>query len=238
LPPSPPASWPRCPTCCPPPPADAEAGRPSPLRHRAVPPQASFPGPRRAEITAHALVAGISALLVLAAWRDVATRLIPDLIPLAIVLLALGLRAPAGWGALLASAGIAVALFLALLALAMRGLLGGGDVKLAAAVALALPPGAAWDFIQATVFCGGALGVGYIAASRLLPGPARAASPHTPSPQTTAPQTTAPQTTAPHTTPLRRIARAEARRLRRGGPLPYAVAIAGGGILALVSLGG
>lgn len=175
---------------------------------------------------ATALAAGIAALLIFAAWRDIATRLIPDAIPLAIAALALGLRGAAGWGPTLASAGIAAALFLALLALAMRGLLGGGDVKLAAAVALALPPGAAWDFIQATTFCGGALGLAYMAASRLLPAAVPAAV-----------LQAVPQA-VPQAAPLRRIARAEARRLRRGGPLPYAAAIAAGGILTLLALEG
>lgn len=164
-----------------------------------------------------ALAAGIAALLLLAAWRDIATRLIPDSLSLGIALLALGLRGQAGWEPLLASAGIAAALFLALLALAMRGLLGGGDVKLAAALALALPPAGTWSFLQATLLCGGALGLAYMAASRLLSVSMPAAA---------------------DAAPLRRIARAEARRLRRGGPLPYAVAIAAGGILALFAPGG
>ncbi len=169
-----------------------------------------------------ALASGISALLLFAAWRDIATRLIPDTVSLAIAALALGLRGVAGLGPTLTSVGIAAALFLLLLLLAMRGILGGGDVKLAAAVALALPPGAAWGFLQATVFCGGALGLAYMAAPRLLPEPTPAAS----------------SAAGPQAAPLRRIARAEARRLRRGGPLPYAVAIAAGGILTLFALEG
>lgn len=145
---------------------------------------------------------GIAALLLLAAWHDLATRLIPDGIPLGLVILGLLLRLPEGWGAALASVLVAALVFAVLLGLAMRGLLGGGDVKLAAAVACGLSPAATWDFIFATTLAGGLLGLVYMARPRLaLPG---------------------------------RVLAIEAWRLRRGGPLPYAVAIAAGAILVLL----
>jgi prepilin peptidase CpaA len=147
-------------------------------------------------------VLGIAALLLLAAWRDLATRMIPDGIPVGLVILGLMLRLPEGWGAVLASVLVAVLVFVVLLVLAMRGFLGGGDVKLAAAVACGLPPAATWDFIFATTVVGGLLGLGYMARPRLvLPG---------------------------------RVLAIEAWRLRRGGPVPYAVAIAAGAILVLL----
>jgi prepilin peptidase CpaA len=93
----------------------------------------------------------------------------------------------------------------------MLGWLGGGDVKLAAALALGLPPLATLDFLNNTVLAGGVLGLCYLVGPRLL-------RPHAPR----------------H---VGRILRIEARRLRRGGPVPYGVAIACGGILTLIAQG-
>jgi prepilin peptidase CpaA len=164
------------------------------------------------------LTTGIAALLLLAAWHDLATRLIPNLIPIGIAGLSVLLRLPAGPMGMLASLLAAVLLFAALAVLALRGWLGGGDVKLAAALAIALPPGAIADFILATTLCGGVLALPYIAVPRL--GPVRAA----PAGRAGA-----------RAGLLPRIARVEARRLRQGGPLPYALAIAAGGIATLVN---
>jgi prepilin peptidase CpaA len=164
-----------------------------------------------------ALTCVLIALLAAAAWRDLATRLIPDAIPAAILAAALLLRGASGIVPLAASLGVGALVFAVLLALAMRGLLGGGDVKLAAAFAVALPPEAAWDFVVATTLAGGVLGIGYIAAARAVPVPADAPAP------------------APL---LRRVLRAEARRIRRRGPLPYAVAIAAGGTAVLLGQAG
>jgi prepilin peptidase CpaA len=172
------------------------------------------------------LIAGIASLLLLAAWHDIATRLIPDGIPLGIAILAIGLRLPAGLPPLLYSLLAALAVFAVLLALAMRGWLGGGDVKLAAALAVALPPSLVWDFVTATTICGGVLALPYIASARLQ----RAAPGMVGVPR-------AGQTWG-GSSQLGRIARAEARRLRHGGPLPYAVAIAAGGLVTLLGAGG
>ena len=166
-----------------------------------------------------AQVAGV-VLLLYAAWRDIATRLIPDEISIAIAAIGLAVRLMEGWQAALSSLGVAAAIFLVLLLLAMRGALGGGDVKLAAALAVGLPPGAAWDFIVLSVLIGGVLGVIYILARRQA-GPARLRLP------------------AGLRQPLlRRVAVAEAWRLGRGGPLPYAVAIAIGGCTVLLTNAG
>ncbi|PZW48407.1 prepilin peptidase CpaA [Humitalea rosea] len=153
------------------------------------------------------------ALLVLAAWRDIATRIIPDEISLSIAAIGIALRLSVGWSPLLWSLATAALLFLALLVLAVRGWLGGGDVKLAAAVAIGLPPYASWDFLLATVLAGGVLGLAYIAGRRLALRPRRSGGRH----------------------PFRRIMAVEARRFRQGGPLPYGVAIAAGGALILLA---
>lgn len=154
----------------------------------------------------------IVVLLLVAAWRDIATRLIPDGLSIGIALAGLVLRLSDGLAPAAISLGLAVGLFLLLLPVAARGALGGGDVKLAAALVLGLSPAAAWDFIVVTVLVGGLLGVAYIAGP-FLAGPVR---------------------TAPVGAPLlQRILQVEHWRLRRRGPLPYAVAIAAGGIIVL-----
>jgi prepilin peptidase CpaA len=157
-----------------------------------------------------------AALLLLAAWRDLASRTIPD--GVSVGLAAFGLAARAAEGGAMAlglSAATAALLFLVLVLLHARGALGGGDVKLASALALGLPPLATLDFVLATALAGGALAVAYLALGRLAGGwrllPLRA------------------------TAPLhRRVLAVEQRRLRRGGPLPYAAAIAVGGIAILL----
>ncbi|MFC7738511.1 prepilin peptidase [Roseomonas sp. GCM10028921] len=152
-------------------------------------------------------------LLACAAWHDIATRRVPDALSVAVLVAALALRAAEGPSALIFSLGSALLLFLALFVFAMRGLLGGGDVKLAGALAVAFPPSATWDFIVATSVFGGILGLTYIGASRLLqPAPILAgAHGH-----------------------IMRVLAIEGWRIRRRGPVPYAVAIALGGAFVLL----
>ena len=163
-------------------------------------------------MTATLFAASIGLLLCLAAARDVATRLVPDSISIAIAALAIGLRAGHDLQAVLASVFCAALVFTILLAMCMRGWVGGADVKLAAALTLALPPEAVTDFVLATTLAGGVMGLAYAARPQL----AFAAGPGL----------------------FRRVLVAESRRLRRGGPLPYCVAIAAGGILTLIATTG
>ena len=153
-------------------------------------------------------------LLCFAAARDVATRLIPDEVSIAIAVLGLATRAFEGWMAAATSLGVAVGLFALLLLLAMRGLLGGGDVKLVSAMAVGLAPADSWTFVVATVLAGGVLGVIYLIARHVVP--------HV--------------ELAPRGPFLRRVLAIEARRMRHRGPLPYAVAIAAGGVFLLFSM--
>ncbi len=156
----------------------------------------------------------LGALLVVAAWYDLLTRSIPDRFALMLAALGLAEQASAGWLPL-AQAVLMAALVLALLlGLAMLGWLGGGDVKLAAAVALGLPPLATLGFLNNTVLAGGVLGLCYLVA------------PHLP-----------PRWRPGARWPRGRLWRIEVWRLRRGGPVPYGVAIACGGILSLVARG-
>jgi prepilin peptidase CpaA len=102
-----------------------------------------------------------------------------------------------------------------------RGWLGGGDVKLLGAAAIVVPPVLVPPFIAAVALAGGVLGLVYLASGRLIP----AARPRRP--------TDRPSGDRPINRPaglLSRAWRLERRRLSRGGPLPYAVAIAAGGM--------
>jgi prepilin peptidase CpaA len=155
-------------------------------------------------------------LLCFAAARDVATRLIPDAVSITIAGIGLACRLFEGGAAAGFSLTLAVAIFLMLVPIAARGWLGGGDVKLISAMAAGLSPGLTLDFVVATVFVGGVLGVVYILGRHMVP-ETRVAG-------------------AGNTTLLRRVLAVEAWRMRRRGPLPYAVAIAGGGVLLLISL--
>ena len=166
------------------------------------------------------------ALLLAAAWRDILTRSIPDRFALLLAALGLGVQVGAGMVPLLQAALVALLVFAVLLGLAMAGWLGGGDVKLAAALALGLPPLGTLDFLHNTVLAGGVLGLCYLLGPRLL----RAA----------------PQARGWRPRLLRflgiearrlRLFRIDAGRLRGGGPVPYGVAIACGGILTLISQG-
>ncbi len=107
---------------------------------------------------------------------------------------------------------IAAAAVFALMAVFWRlGFIGGGDVKLLAACALAIPPRLVPALLIDTVMVGALLGLIYLAARDRLPRP-RPAHP---------------------ASLLARALRAERWRLSRGGPLPYAVAIAAGMAIVL-----
>ena len=77
-----------------------------------------------------------SALLLLAAWCDLATRTIPDSISVALALLGLLTRAAEGLAPVAVSLLVAAVLFAAFLPLHARGAFGGGDIKLITALAV------------------------------------------------------------------------------------------------------
>ena len=160
---------------------------------------------------ASVLSASTAALLVLAALHDAATRTIPNWIAASIVLL--GLMARLLGGDLVTGLAAASLLFGGCVLAWSRGWLGGGDAKLAAAFALVPAHGQVADFVLATALAGGLLALLYLALSRIVPRPAP----------------------GPRQGLLARVAKAEAWRISRCGPLPYAVAIAAGGIHVLHS---
>ncbi len=149
-------------------------------------------------------VAGV-ALFAVAALQDLAFRLVPNRVPLAIA--GLGLACRCATGSLLVGCVSFAVVFSVAAACWRRGWLGGADVKLFGAGALLAPSGAAAGFVLCTCLAGGVLAIGYWLAGRVVPAACPPARP---------------------TGPLRRLARVEARRIRRGGPLPYAVALLAG----------
>ena len=155
-----------------------------------------------------------AAVLVLAAatLHDLAARTVPNRLPAAIAMLGVGLRL--AHGDALAGAVAAGAVLLGTGLCWSRGWLGGGDAKLASAASLALPPSAIGQSLLAVALAGGLLALIYLAAFKLVPRPAPGFRRGLPA----------------------RLLKAEAWRMHRRGPLPYAAAIAAGGLYSLLPL--
>jgi prepilin peptidase CpaA len=161
------------------------------------------------------LLTGIAAtILCLAALHDVAARTVPDW--MSIVLLAVGFIERILDGRIFAGLLAGIVVFIVSGLCWKRGWLGGGDVKLLGAAAVAMPPMVVAPFAVAVALAGGALSIIYLAVGGAL----RRFAPRDPAHQVGS-------LTA-------RIFRIERWRLRRGGPLPYAVAIAAGGLFVLL----
>ncbi|HEY0382354.1 MAG TPA: prepilin peptidase [Candidatus Elarobacter sp.] len=92
---------------------------------------------------------------VLAAASDAASRRIPNLIPLAILIGMTIERAHDGWIALGSGFGALAIVLIAGTFAHSRGWFGGGDVKLAAAVAAAFGIPGCFSFVLFTAACGG-----------------------------------------------------------------------------------
>lgn len=125
----------------------------------------------------------------------------------------LALRAAEGFAALGVSIACAALVFLLLTLLHARGLLGGGDVKLVSALAAGFPPLGVYYLVTLTGIFGGLLAILYLLLARVLPPP---------------------QPATKAATLLQRIRAVEMWRIRRRGPLPYGVAIAGAGAFLLL----
>lgn len=150
--------------------------------------------------------------LAVAAIADLATRTIPDSCAIATGAFGLLLQGLGGGVvAALVALVLATVVFGAGLLLWRRGWLGGGDVKLLAAAALTVPAGAVGALLLAVALAGGGLSALYLVL--------RASRPHL-------------AATRPVGRPAR-LLRAEVWRIRRGGPLPYGVAIAAGTLFTL-----
>ena len=165
--------------------------------------------------TPEMLLGGLAALLLgTAGICDLATRTIPDRIPLALTLLGVAAQLDAG------RLGVALVVAFAVFGLAAlawrRGWMGGGDVKLLAACALFLPPALVPGMLLATALAGGVLAGIYLFLRRVVTSPPGA------------------RASCPRRRFLARALRAERWRIARRGSLPYANAIAAGALFVLI----
>jgi len=152
-------------------------------------------------------------VLLVAAWQDIATRRVAN--GLAIVLAVLGIAERVATGSLLSGL-LAGAIVFVLAALCWRrGWLGGADVKLLAAAAIIVPPYQLPTFLGAVGITGALLALLYLTIRFICPAPAQSRSHRL----------------------LARAWRAERWRIRRGGPLPYVCAIAGGFLFVVLQPG-
>jgi prepilin peptidase CpaA len=163
------------------------------------------------------LSCGAAIVLVWAALHDLAARTVPNPLPLA--LLAIGFCARVMDHALLASLAVAALTFAGLFGIWLAGAIGGGDVKLWSASVMLVP--AHWQ-IEFTCFtrillAGGVLALLYLTLRLVVAKPGAMSGGR------------------PPVRPLAaRVLRAEAWRISRKAPLPYACAIAGGTLVTLL----
>jgi prepilin peptidase CpaA len=151
-----------------------------------------------------ALQIGCTGMILVASLHDIIARTIPNGLALGLATASVLVSAVEGhlFGSLLTGSGV----FIAAAMIWRRGWMGGGDVKLLGASALGIAPGAVFTFIAAVAMAGGALAVIYLVARTLVPA-ARQPCPNG---------------------LFARALRVERWRICRGGPLPYACAIAAG----------
>lgn len=143
-------------------------------------------------------------IMLVAALHDLAVRTVPNVLSLGVAIL--GLVRGLTEGIIIESVVVASGIFV-VAALCWRfGWLGGGDAKLIAAASLGVPAASVPSFIAAVAFSGGALALVYLTARTLMPR----------------------RKLRRPSGILARIGRTERWRLSRGGPLPYACAIAAG----------
>jgi prepilin peptidase CpaA len=153
------------------------------------------------------------ALVLAASLHDIVARTIPN--GLALTLAVAGIATGALDGHLLGSLFAAGAVFVLCALCWRRGWMGGGDVKLFGAATLGIPASSVFTFVAAVAIAGGLLAILYLGARRLV---------------------AAPTALRPDSL-LARALRVERWRIARGGPLPYACAIAAGAVFVNVSGG-
>jgi len=159
------------------------------------------------------LIVGSATLLGSVAVQDIVARTVSDRTTAALAVAGLTMRFFDG--TIVITGVIAIAVFLAALACWYRGWLGGGDVKLLGATMLLVPPPHQATVLVLMSLVGGAISAVYLVTRQWLRRPSG----------------TRPSSFAG------RVWRVEQWRLCRGGPIPYAVAIAAGAIGTLAQEG-
>lgn len=142
----------------------------------------------------------LGGLFILAVCNDVATREISDYIWMGFLVVAIFFGYIFYWHSLLG----AVLIYLFFFLLWKLGTLGGGDVKLITASSVFFTTNNQLHYVFNIFLAGGLLAVCYLIGRSRFP------------------------ILSCHENSFTRIARIESWRIRRGGPLPYAIAIAAG----------
>jgi prepilin peptidase CpaA len=158
---------------------------------------------------AAAMTFATAAMVLLAAGHDVVSRTVPNWFSVAIAIF--GIIASIVAHRLFISLGCGAVIFIVAAFCWRFGLMGGADVKLLGAIAIVLPPGMVAMFTVAMSLAGAVHAVAYMLARKVVTPP--------PPLQVYRPRE--------HSLPARAL-RAERWRISRGGPLPYACAIAFG----------
>jgi prepilin peptidase CpaA len=159
--------------------------------------------------------------LLIAIGTDLANRIIPNRIVLAVLCLSFGLRLAAGPSLLLASLLAAVAVLAMLSLLARYDLIGWGDVKLIAAVTFVVPADRVILLLLAIVMAGGLLSCAYLAARFVL--------------RRAAPLPRQADRDDSDAWAIRRLVQREGARILANEPIPYALAIFGGVVYGLTT---
>ena len=154
-----------------------------------------------------------AAVVLLAACHDVVSRTVPNWMSLAIA--GFGVVAAIADDRILISLCLGLAVFIVAAICWRRGWMGGADVKLLGAIAIVLPPGLISMFAIAMSLAGALHAVTYMLARLVVRPPSKLAA-NMASPVSRSRSL------------LSRTLRAERWRISRGGPLPYACAIAFG----------
>ena len=166
-------------------------------------------------LLAPASLIAAAGLLLFAALHDIVARTVPNGVAVWLALVGLGARVVDN--SLLTGATVAAVVFVIAACCWRRGWLGGADVKLMGSATLAVPGGHVLAFIVAMSLAGSILAILYLAAGWVA---RRLRQPDT-------------AIVLKSDLLLSRFVRVELWRLRRGGPLPYACAIAAGFLFIL-----
>ena len=160
------------------------------------------------------MIFGLS-LLLIASWTDIAARQIPN--ALVVGLLAIGVWRHGLEGDLFHALFPALLIFFASVFAWQRGWLGGGDAKLMLGASMLVAQPLQMSQLLLITICGGVLALGALLARPFV--------------------STYPIPELPGHSTLARVWRVELWRLRRGGGLPYAVAITLGTAITLAMEG-
>jgi len=164
------------------------------------------------------MILASAVVVLLAAWHDIVSRTVPNW--MSVLIACFGIIAAFAAGRLIISLSLGVGIFTVAAICWRRGWMGGADVKLLGAIAIVLPPGMVATFTIAMSLGGAAHAIIYMVARGMVtPPPPLPAHDHR------------------RRSLLERAMRAERWRISRGGPLPYACAIAFGFLFVILNGG-